>query len=69
MFAEAFHSTVKGIHLALKMKVSFVNSTPATGSSTEFRTRSLDFHRQPSSASLERRDRNLHIKRYKAKLE
>jgi hypothetical protein len=34
MFAEAFHSIVKGIHLALEMKTSFVNSTPATDFST-----------------------------------
>jgi hypothetical protein len=33
MFAEAFHSTIKGIHLALK--TSFGSSTPAIGSSME----------------------------------
>jgi hypothetical protein len=32
---EAFHSTIKGIHLALEVNASFGNSTPATGSSTE----------------------------------
>jgi hypothetical protein len=31
---EAFHSTIKGIHLTLEVKTSFRNSTPATGSST-----------------------------------
>jgi hypothetical protein len=31
MFAEAFHSIVKGIHLALEVKTSFGNSTPAMG--------------------------------------
>jgi hypothetical protein len=35
MFAEAFHSMIKGIHLALEVKTSFGNSTPATGSTTE----------------------------------
>jgi hypothetical protein len=28
MFAEAFHSTIKGIHVALEVKTSFDNSTP-----------------------------------------
>jgi hypothetical protein len=31
MFAEAFHSMIKGIHLALKVKTSFGNSMPVTG--------------------------------------
>jgi hypothetical protein len=35
MFAEAFHSMIKGIHLAQEMKTFFGNSTPTTGSSTE----------------------------------
>jgi hypothetical protein len=38
MIVDAFHSTVKGIHLALEVKTSFGNSTPATGFSTEFST-------------------------------
>jgi hypothetical protein len=37
-FAEAFHSMIKGIHLALKVKTSFGNSTPVTGFSTESST-------------------------------
>jgi hypothetical protein len=69
MVVEAFHSTIKDIHLALEVKTSFDNSMPTTGSSMESSTRSLDFHWQPSSASLERSDRNLHTKRYKGKLE
>jgi hypothetical protein len=28
MFVEAFHSMIKGIHLALEVKISFGNSTP-----------------------------------------
>jgi hypothetical protein len=36
MFAEVFHSTIKGIHLALEVKTFFDNSTPVTGISTEF---------------------------------
>jgi hypothetical protein len=35
MFAEAFHSTIKDIHLALEVKTSFDNSTLVTGSSME----------------------------------
>jgi hypothetical protein len=69
MFAEAFHLMIKDIHLTLEVKTSFGNSTPTTGSSTESSTRSLDFHWQSSSASPERRDRNLHTKSYKAKVE
>jgi hypothetical protein len=38
MFAEAFHSTIKGIHLALEVKTTFANSTPAMGSHTESST-------------------------------
>jgi hypothetical protein len=38
MFVEAFHSMIKGIHLALEVKTSFDNSTPATGSSTKSST-------------------------------
>jgi hypothetical protein len=38
MFAEAFHSMIKDIHLALEVKTSFGNSTPATGLSVEFST-------------------------------
>jgi hypothetical protein len=35
IFAEAFHSTIKGIHLALEVKTPFSNSTSAMSSSTE----------------------------------
>jgi hypothetical protein len=35
MFVEAFHLTIKGIHLALEVKITFGSSTPVTGSSTE----------------------------------
>jgi hypothetical protein len=35
MFTEAFHSTIKDIHLALEVKTSFGNSTPPTGLSAE----------------------------------
>jgi hypothetical protein len=33
--SKAFHSTIKGIHLALEVKTSFDNSTSATDSNTE----------------------------------
>jgi hypothetical protein len=36
MFAEAFHSMIKGIHLALEVKTSFDSSTLAMGFSTKF---------------------------------
>ncbi len=35
IFTEAFHSTIKDIHLTLEVKTSFGNSMPAMGSSTE----------------------------------
>jgi hypothetical protein len=35
MFVEAFHSMIKGIHVALRVNTSFGNSTPVTGSSTK----------------------------------
>jgi hypothetical protein len=38
MFVEAFHSTVKDIHLALEVKTSFDNSTPVMGFSMESNT-------------------------------
>jgi hypothetical protein len=43
MFVEAFHSVIKGIHLALEVKTSFGNSTPATASVWNPAHRSLDF--------------------------
>jgi hypothetical protein len=43
MFATAFHSTIKGIHLALEVKISFGNSMSAMDYSTESGHRSLDF--------------------------
>jgi hypothetical protein len=43
MFAEAFHSTIKGIHLTLEVKIRFDNSTLATGSVWNPAHRSLDF--------------------------
>jgi hypothetical protein len=38
MFAEAFHSMIKGIHLALEVKTFFGNSMLAMGFSTESST-------------------------------
>jgi hypothetical protein len=38
MFVKAFHSMVKVIHLALEVKTSFSNSTPATCFIMEFST-------------------------------
>jgi hypothetical protein len=69
IFAEAFHLMIKDIHLTIEVKTSFDNSAFAMGSSMESSTRSLDFNWQPSSTSPERRNRNLHTKSYKAKLD
>jgi hypothetical protein len=61
---------IKGIHLALKVKTSFSNSTPAMGSSTESSSKKpgvpTDSHKW-----LHRTERkeNLHTKSYKANLE
>jgi hypothetical protein len=41
MFAEAFHSMIKGIHLALEVKTSFGNSMPVMGFRTESSTSKL----------------------------
>jgi hypothetical protein len=41
MFAEAFHSMIKGIHLALEVKTSFDNSTFVMGSSMESSSQKL----------------------------
>jgi hypothetical protein len=43
MFAEAFHSIVMGIHLALEVKTSFGNSMPVTGFSTGSSTQKPGF--------------------------
>jgi hypothetical protein len=43
MFAEAFHSTIKDIHLTLEVKISLGNSTPAMASVRNPTLRSLDF--------------------------
>jgi hypothetical protein len=70
MFIEAFHSTIKGIHLALKVKTSFGNSTPATGSSVVSSSKRPGVltdsrHRHCRKEGKE----NVHTKSYKAKLE
>jgi hypothetical protein len=70
MFAEVFHSTIKGIHLTLEVKTSFGNSTAATGSSTESSNQkawtSTDSHHQ--HCRKEEKEK-LDTKSYKAKLE
>jgi hypothetical protein len=38
MFVEAFHLTIKDIHLTLEVKTFFGNSTPAMGLSAESST-------------------------------
>jgi hypothetical protein len=68
MFVEAFHSTIKGIHLTLEVKTSFGNSTPVTGSSTQKPGLPTDSCQRPLPEEREKR-RNLHIKSYKVKLE
>jgi hypothetical protein len=44
MFVEAFHSTIKGIYLALEVKTSFGNSTPTMTPVQNSALRSLNFH-------------------------
>jgi hypothetical protein len=44
MFAEEFHSMIKGIHLALEVKTSFSNSTPMMTPVWNPALRSLNFH-------------------------
>jgi hypothetical protein len=70
MFAEAFHSTIKNIHIALRVKTSFDNSTPMMGSSTESSsqksgapTNSRHWHHRKEEKE------NMHTKSYKAKFE
>jgi hypothetical protein len=70
MFAEVFHSMIKGIHLTLEAKTSFGNSTSATSSSSESssqksRVPTDSHHRHHRKEDKE----NLHTKSYKAKLE
>jgi hypothetical protein len=71
MFAEAFHSTVKGIHLALEVKTSFGNSTPTTGFSMGFGTQKPELLTDSCQRLHRKREkrRNLHTKSYKVKLE
>jgi hypothetical protein len=71
MFTEAFHSTVKGIHLALEVKTSFGNSTPAMGFSTGSSTQKPRLPTNSHQWLHQKREksRNLHTKSYKAKLE
>jgi hypothetical protein len=71
MFAEAFHSIVKGIHLALEVKTSFSNSTPAMGFSTGSSTQKPGLPTDSRQWFRQKREkrRNLHTKNYKAKLE
>jgi hypothetical protein len=62
-FAEAFHSTIKGIHLPLEVKTSFDNSTPVMDSSAESSSQ------KPGASSAKEEKENLHTKSYKPKLE
>jgi hypothetical protein len=71
MFAEAFHSTVKVIHLTLEVKTSFGNSTPATGFSMRPSTQKSELPTDSHQRLHRKREkrRNLNIKSYKANLE
>jgi hypothetical protein len=70
MFAEAFHSMIKGIHLTLEVKTSFDNSMPAMGSNMESSSQKpgvpTDNHQWHHR--VEEKE-NLHTKSYKAKSE
>jgi hypothetical protein len=71
MFAEAFLSTVKGIHLTLEVKTSFGNSTPATAFSMRpsIQKPGLPTNSRQRLRRKREKRRNLHTKSYKAKLE
>jgi hypothetical protein len=63
MFAEAFHLTIKDIHLALEVKTSFNNSMPGRASVWNLALRSLDFPLTAINGITRRegeRERNLH---------
>jgi hypothetical protein len=57
MFAKAFHSMIKGIHLALEVKTSFGNSTPAMGSSTESSSQKSRVHTNSQHRHREKREK------------
>jgi hypothetical protein len=62
MFAEVFHSTIKGIHLALEVKTSFNNSMLAIGSSKKS---SSQKHGVPTNSyhwQRQKEEENLHTK-------
>jgi hypothetical protein len=69
MFAKAFHSTIKGIHLTVEVKTSFGNSIPAMGSSMES---SSQKPRVPTNSCYrhhwKEEKEKLHTKSYEAKL-
>jgi hypothetical protein len=70
MFAEAFQSTIQGIHLGLEVKTFFGNSTTMTRFNTESSSQKPgvltdSHHRHRWKEEKE----NLHTKSYKAKLE
>jgi hypothetical protein len=69
MFAEAFHSTIKGIHLTLEVKTSFSNSTHMKGSSTESSSQKPGVPTNSRHWHHRKEEENLHTKSYKAKLE
>jgi hypothetical protein len=63
-FCGSVSLDVKSIHLALEVKIFFINSTSVTGSNTESSTQSLDFPPMVINGIIERgreRERNLHI--------
>jgi hypothetical protein len=69
MFAEAFHSTIKGIHLALEVKTSFDNSKPVMGSSMESSTRKPGLPIDSRYRHHQKEEKgNLHTKSYKSKV-
>jgi hypothetical protein len=70
MSAEGFHSTIKGIHLTLKVKTSFSNSTSATGSSTKSSSKRPGVPTDSRHQHCQKEGKeNLHTKSYKEKFE
>jgi hypothetical protein len=70
MFVEAFHSTIKDIHLALEVKTSFGNSTPVMGSSMKSSSQKPGVPTDSRHRHHQKREEGTCIpKSYKAKLE
>jgi hypothetical protein len=70
IFVEAFHSTIKGIHLALEVKTAFGNSRPTMGPGTESSSQKPGVFTDSLYWHHWKKEKKKHAhKRYKAKFE